>query len=101
MCPDLIKVKHSSVKEEKVVNPPNNPTNKNKRKFTEIVPLSRSPHVNPIINEPIKFTANVPHGKTPTNKRCAQPETQYLNTVPEAPPIRIANNLYNVISVKL
>ena len=98
-CPDLKRLRLSSAKAEKVVNPPKRPTNKNNLKLVEMFPRSNKPQEKPIKNDPIIFTPKVPQGKTPVNNRCAQPETQKRSKVPAAPPIINANILFMLVKL--
>ena len=59
----LNKLKFSNVKVENVVNDPKMPTKKNNLIFGLIITISDMPHNNPIINEPVRLTINVPRGK--------------------------------------
>lgn len=57
--------KASFEKEEKVVNPPQNPTVRNNLHSGDIkLPFSEMPKKIPINKLPRMFTRNVPHGKT-------------------------------------
>ena len=60
---------------------------------------SKTAHRRPMISEPARLTMRVPHGKVGGNMRYDQPETRYLSSEPNAPPVITEIN-FN-ISLKL
>ena len=61
--PVYIKVTVSNVKDEKVVNPPNSPVNRNARVLGEKLNASARLQQKPIRKEPITLTERIPKGK--------------------------------------
>lgn len=62
-APALSNVIVSNEKEEKVVNPPNRPTNKKTRTLVEKPKAPASDQQKPIKKEPTTFTHKIPEGK--------------------------------------
>ena len=48
-----------------------------------------------MINAPVAFTINVPHGNVPLMYLCVIPDTKYLDKDPNAPPTR-SNTNFNI-----
>ncbi len=76
ISPSLIRLKLSKVNVDRVVKLPRIPTNMKVLRTGEIFSISISPQSIPITNEPIRFTARVPSGKTPSKYLWVNPETK-------------------------
>jgi hypothetical protein len=92
-CPCLIKLDVSSIKAEKVVKAPKNPTTKNKRALGDSANFdSESEIKNPIKKHPIKLTANVPNANLAPRKPFVVSDTKKRAIVPKEPAmIRISH----------
>ena len=86
-CPFCINVKFSSVNDENVVNPPQIPTIKNKRKLGVIISLlAEMPTIKPMIKLPKTLTVNVPNGIENIFQYKFSFDTKNLATLPINPP---------------
>lgn len=85
--PTFIKDIVSKVKEEKVVNPPNNPVKIKSLVLDDRFRTSAILQQRPIKKEPIILTDNIPQGKVGNIERCTHVEIPKRNIVPMAPPV--------------
>ena len=79
--------RHSTISAEYVVSAPSTPTIRNARQYSAEGPRDSSQIARkPAANEPIMFTANVPHGNPLPRCRINTPPSQKRAAAPSAPP---------------